>query len=826
VNPRQLTIRLATMLALAALGCMSSEERIANHLERARVYEESSQPNQALIELQSALRLDPQSAETNYLTGELMKKMERFDDAIFFYEEAHRIDPSRDDAKLGIAFLLRFNDTDRAEKLIEGVLAHSPNDVSAHLLRSDIYLARADVNGALASALTALELEPNSTRAALQVGMARKAFIVYADKTKQTIEPKLFEEADAAFARAIELAQHDEDPSSLVRGVAERVEILTRWHGHGPEVVRLFRESYALVQDDPVYARQLIGAITPAARKAKDEQLLLWALSRGVELEPWNYEAWRELADRSDAAGGGGSAVLDRMLKERPDDASSYTTYSEYLMGQGKNAEALAFLEQAPAEIDRPEAMLMAQLALQLRMGNKDAATQLLGRLRTEYPDSAQTFFAEATLANHEGRWADAVRALEGWTAREETANGLGMLAQARLRAGKPREALEAIDRALALSGRPRPDLQRMRGRALVMLGDYEAAIKAFSRSRRYGGELPLEFVPDLARALYARGSDKAARKVLERALLGERPAPTALLLYGREEVQRDPKGARAALERGAVLYPELPTFGELLLGMELRAGNSDKALVMAREAASRLPDVARTQMTLARTLMANGKGDEAVQQAELVQQRWPGQPGVTELYLDVMAQAGRGDEAFQALTEQRAAGTLLPNARVLLARLHLARGEQPQAIELLRSALADQPDLPAAQNDLAYLLARSGEELESATELAQEARANRPDSPEIADTLGFVYLRRNLAEAALVQFDASLQLAEPGSSRWAIAQYHRGLALRQLGRQADAIAALEQALASGAEFAEAPDAHQVLAELGSAGASPGPEGS
>src|SRR5262245_49194404 len=118
---------------------MSSEERIANHLERARVYQEAQQPNQALIELQSALRLDPQSAETNFLIGELMKKMERYDDAIFFYEEAHRIDPARDDAKLGIAFLLRFSDTDRSQKLIEEVLAHNPKDVSAHLLRSDVY---------------------------------------------------------------------------------------------------------------------------------------------------------------------------------------------------------------------------------------------------------------------------------------------------------------------------------------------------------------------------------------------------------------------------------------------------------------------------------------------------------------------------------------------------------------------------------------------------------------------------------------------------------------------------------------------------------------
>ncbi len=823
--PRRLATRLMVALALTAVGCMSSEERVANHLERARVYAESSQADKALVELQSALKLDPKSAEINYLTGKQLNEMERYEDAIFFYEEAHRIDPARDDAKLGIAFLLRFSDTDRAEKLIEEVLAHSPSDATAHLLRSDVYLARADVNGALASALTAFELEPKNTMAALQVGMARKAFIAYADKTKQPVEEKLFEETDAAFAHAIELAKQAPDLDALVRGVVERAEVLTRWRGHGPEVVRLFQEGYELVKDSP-YARRMIRSIGPAGRKAKDNELVVWALSRGVEIEPWNYEAWTELAERTGDSGGDAVAVLDRMLKERPDDGQSHTTYAEYLSAHGKNAEALAFLEQAPTDVDRPDALLSALLTLQLRARKMDDVTRTLDRLRKEYPDSPQTFFAEATLANHEGRWGDAIRALEGWTSREESENGFGMLAHARMRAGNPRDALDAIDRALALSHKPRPDYQRMRGRILASLGDYEAALQAFARSRRYGGEIPPGFLPDLAKALYARGNEQAARKALERALEGERPPPAALMLYGREEAERDPAGARAALERGAALFPDLLEFNERLVALELLAGRPEGALNLARATASRLPDSPRAQILLARTLGGSGLGDEAVQQAELVQQRWPGQVGVAELYLDVLTAAGRGDEAFQALTEQRAAGTLLPSARLLLARLHVARGEQPQAIELLRSALADQPDMPAAQNDLAFLLAQRGEDLEAATELAQEARANRPDSPEIADTLGFVYLRRDLAEAALVQFDAALELSEAGTSRWAVSQYHRGIVLRQLGRQADAVAALEQALASGAEFAEAQEAHRMLAELGGASPPSGPEGS
>ena len=822
----RLTIAFATALALSALGCMSSEERVSNHLERARVFEESEQPAKALIELQSALKLDPQNPETNYLTGELLTKMERRDDALFYYEEAHRLDPRRDDAQLGIAFLLRFSDTDRAEKLVDEVITRSPGDPKAHLLRSDIYLVRADVNGALASALTAQELDPKSARVALQVGMARKAFIAHAEKTGQTVEPKLFEETDAALAHAIELAKGGQDPTWLVRGVTERAELLTAWHGYGPDVVRLYQETYELLKDSHAQARRLLGSIVLSARRSKDDEFLIWALSRGVELEPENRPAWVELADRTAQAGGDGTAVLERMLKERPDDARAHITYAEYLSSHGRTEDAVAYLEKVLPDSKTPDATLTALMTLQLLERKPDDATKTLARLRKDFPESAQTFFAEATLANYEGRTADAIAALERWTSHEEAPNGFAMLADARVRAGNPRDALDAIDRAIALTPQPRVDYVRLRARILVMLGDYEAALQAFGRAKKQGGPLPIEFLPDLARALYLRGDTKGGRTTIERALAVEVPSPRALLLFGREETLRDPKAARAALERGAALYPQQPVFVDMLVASDLRAGNFEGALARCRAAVERMPDTPRIQMTLARTLVAANRTDEAVTQAELVQQRWPGQPGVAEVYLDVMTQTGHGDEAFQALSKQHEEGTLLPNARVLLARLHVARGEDAQALELLRSAIADSPDLPAAQNDLAYLLARRGEEFETATELAQEARANRPDAPEIADTLGFVYLRRELAEAALVQFDAALELAEPGSPGWATAQFHRGLALRQLGRPADAVAALEQALASGAEFAEAQEAHKALADLGNSGTAAPKQGS
>ncbi len=808
-------------LVVLGVACSSSEERVKRHLERARLYSDQSwQPDKAVFELQAALKLDPTNAETNYQLAELLGLSEQFEDALFYYEEARRLDPKRDDAALGLAHLLRFGEPDRADALIEEVLARSPGSPRAHVLRSDVLLVRRDVNGALASALTAAELDPQSARVALQVAMVRKAEIAERRQKQEPDDAKLFAQTDAAFAHALELAE--DEPYWVVRAAIERARLLVIWRGYVPEEAQVFRDAFETVKEHPELVRRIAEASAVHARASKDDEFLHWALLRMVEAAPNVHESWVELADLATKRGEDGSAVFERMLADRPDDAQGHITYAEYLSEHGKHAEAVAHLEGEIPESRAPAAMLAALVRIHLTAGDTIAAAEPLAQLKAEHPDTGQADSAEAALANAEGRVLDAIAALERWTEREETANGFGMLADARIRAGRARAALEAVDRALALKQQPRPDLQRVRGRILVRLGEYRSALQAFSRSRTMGGQLPVPFLPDLATALYELDRPDEGKKALERALAQETPPAAALLLIGTEERKRDPEAARAALERGDALYPNTLEFAARLITDDLRAGKRDAAIERATKIVERLPESPRPAILLAQTLVSAGRKEEAMKQVELVQARWPDQPGVAELYLTVMTRLGRGEEAFQALSKQQAAGSLLPHGRVLLAQLLTARGEVPEAIELLRSALSELPGLPAAANDLAYALAQRGESLQEATELAQEARANRPDSSEIADTLGYVYLRRELAEAALVQFDAAVELAEAESPGWATAQFHRGLALRQLGRQPEAVTALEQALASGADFAEVKEAHRVLAELADAPAEPG----
>lgn len=812
---RRLLPAVLVALALAAGSCSSPEETIQRHLERAEAYEESLQLDRALAELQAALKVDPSKASTNLRIAQLLERGEDYETALFYYEEARRLDPSSDEAALGVAHLLRFEETERASELIEEVLGRNPSSVTGHVLRSDIQLIRNDLPGALASALTAAELDPKSARVALQVAMARKAPIAERRQKGQPDDPKLFEAADAAFAHSMELAK--EDPFWMMRAASERVGLLVTWRGYQPEQVQIFKDAFDALKDAPAQQRRIAEAAARHARRSKNVEFLDWALSRMVEVSPTSYEAWVELSKLAAERGEDDLAVLTRMVEQLPDDAQAQITYADELVARGRHAEAVAHLERALPASKAPAPLLAQMVKVHLGAGDQVAAVAALERLRADHSETGAADQAEAMVASAEGRLRDASAALERWTGREETVTGFALLAEVRLRAGNPRGALDAIDRALALKVGRRPDLQNMRGRILVRLGEHRSALQAFSRARSSGGPLPIPYLTDLAAAFYALGRDDEARKALQRPLALERPGPGPLLLFAREEAERNPKAAREALERGNRLYPGLLEFVAGLANADRREGKPELAIERGRAAVAAAPDSPGAHMLLARLLASGNQVDEAVKAVEAIQERWPAHPGAAELYLSVMTLAGRSEDAFRSLAAKQAAGQLPAHGRVLLARLHSARGEEDEAIALLRSALEEVPNLPGAANDLAYLLARRGEDIQEATELAQEARVSRPDSPEIADTLGFVYMRRKLSEAALVQFDAAVDLAEEESPAWAQAQYHRGLALRELGRQQEAVLAIEQALASGADFAEVQEAHKVLAELAAA---------
>jgi Flp pilus assembly protein TadD len=126
----------------------------------------------------------------------------------------------------------------------------------------------------------------------------------------------------------------------------------------------------------------------------------------------------------------------------------------------------------------------------------------------------------------------------------------------------------------------------------------------------------------------------------------------------------------------------------------------------------------------------------------------------------------------------------------VQLALMYDSMNQRDQAKPLYEQVLKIQPDHPIALNNLAYMLAETGADLDQAMTMAQRAKQKMPNSADVADTLGWIYIRKNLSDSAISIFQ-DLTRKEPKRSTY---HYHLAMALAQKGDKVQARRELELA--------------------------------
>ena len=118
------------------------------------------------------------------------------------------------------------------------------------------------------------------------------------------------------------------------------------------------------------------------------------------------------------------------------------------------------------------------------------------------------------------------------------------------------------------------------------------------------------------------------------------------------------------------------------------------------------------------------------------------------------------------------------------------------------------QPNLPAATNNLAWLLASEEKgDLGEALRLAMQAKQALPDQPNIADTLGWVHYKRGSFPLAITQFKQALE----NRPEDATIRYHLALAQYGNGEKAEAIALMEKVVVGDESFKERDEAKVLL---------------
>jgi tetratricopeptide (TPR) repeat protein len=114
------------------------------------------------------------------------------------------------------------------------------------------------------------------------------------------------------------------------------------------------------------------------------------------------------------------------------------------------------------------------------------------------------------------------------------------------------------------------------------------------------------------------------------------------------------------------------------------------------------------------------------------------------------------------------------------------------------------------ALNNLAFIVAESGGDLDRALTYAKRARQKLPEAHEIADTLGWIYLKKNLTDNALEVFQ-ELVKSQPNRSTF---RFHLGMALSQKGDKVKALKELQTALRSNPAKDEEGKIKELIAKL------------
>jgi tetratricopeptide (TPR) repeat protein len=148
--------------------------------------------------------------------------------------------------------------------------------------------------------------------------------------------------------------------------------------------------------------------------------------------------------------------------------------------------------------------------------------------------------------------------------------------------------------------------------------------------------------------------------------------------------------------------------------------------------------------------------------------------------------------------------------ARMGLADVALRSGDLEGAKAAYRAVLKTDAENSAAQNNLAWILADQGKDLEEALTLATAATRREPDYADGQDTLGWVHYRRGEYPQAITAFSSAKKLAP---TRGDIAA-HLGMAYAKAGRKQEALVELRRALSLKGDLPNRREVEALVATL------------
>jgi tetratricopeptide (TPR) repeat protein len=744
--------RFAQGALLAALvlttACSDPKDAAREHVARGDRYLEQEKPAEAILQYRSAVSKDPESGEARQKLGVAQAKAGNTKAALAQLVRAADLMPSNVEAQVQAASILfRTGQFEDAEARADRALAIDPKNIAAHILKAQALAGLKDLDGAVSQLEEALALDPGSDASYTNLGA------VEAMRGRH-------QQAEAALLKAIEIAPGNIEPRLAIANYYWAAARRTDAQEALAEALRI----------DPKHV---------AANRAM--AMLKLVNGKPVEAEPFL------------------KAVVDNS-----EDIGPRLTLADYYVAQKRAPEATPILEELAK---RPGAFAAATARLAGiadAQGDRQKAHQVLDSVLAKEPGNVQVLYAKGMLLVSDSRLEDARKVAEtAIKSAPESVQAHYLAGTVFTRQGKIEEAVASFQEVLkrnpkALGAQLQlARLHEAKGSPQVARQHAQDAVKLapMSGPARYA----------LVRSLIATGDLAGADREL--ATLAPRDSYEVQLSRARIAIgRRDFAAAQIAIDQAVSKQPTSLEALSVLASLEARNKRLPRAQAAVRTALATRPTDPGLLVLSARLDAATGQAATAEQTLRSVIDNSPDYLPAYEVLGSLYVRQKNLDAAlreYERLAERRPTAI---GPRTMVAMLHHSQGRQQEARAVYQKILEIDARAVVANNNLAYLYADEGKDLDMALQMAQAAKAASPDDPDVNDTLGWVYYKKDMAVQAIGPLLQSTRI----NPEKPIYHYHLGLAYAKAGERANARASLERALALG-NFPEADAARRAL---------------
>lgn len=778
------------ILALAA-GCSGPEEKKLKFLNKGKELYEKGQYTEARLELKNALQIDPKYAEAYFVLGQVEMKAGNPRGAYGSFMKTVELDPKHLQARLELGRLfLGARMPDKAQEQIDLVLKEDPKNEEALLVQSAIYLltqnpgrARGILEGLLAQGSTRPDIylmlamisrqagddrgEGDTLRRGIQANpKSVNLFMALADNH---LRHKRMDEATEAVKKAIEA-----EPGNVrIRGA------LAALYWENGKTVEATEALKTMTSADPKKEEAWIevAGFYLQRKKLDDAERELKA---GIQHNEKSFKIRFALSELYANTGRADQAVT--LLKEclglskdaaSPDIIQTKNALAKIALARQDLAEAKKYADEVIKESPKNADALFTRGTVYLLRGEAAGAIPDFRSVVTENPQNiaAHIRLAEAHALNGEPNLAmDTLKAAQRIDPKSREINRA--LARQHARQRNMREAENSLRTILQANPNDLEVIAEL-GDLYMATRDVKRAEAQYAEVKRRAPNAPIGYVK-MAGLAAAQGKWDKAVPELEQALKTSPQADPVAAMLAQAYVRTSKPAKALALADERIAKNPGDAFawnlkGEIQMTQRDRAG----AEVSFRKAIELQPLWQAPHGNLAGLLLAQGKKDAAIGQLEALIKSNPDNLGA---YLSIAAIYNQGKD-------------------------------YKRAAEAYERVLARKPDLWVAANDLAFLLAETGGDLEKAMGLAQKALAQRPEETSVLDTVGWIHYKKG-ETARAIEYLVKALAKSPGDPS---ANYHLGMAYAKAGKKEQAKDHLNKALAAGREFQGKEEAERTL---------------